>query len=134
MVASFTMNNNSDQFNDDDSLNRNEYAPLAEHSSVDSESALTIFHKNLRKFAEIIKKFCCKISENLSEKNVYSKSLRWSAVMRLFVLGFRGPGTTNSGGLLGFRGPAGNEKGTKSACENSFQRNEMNCTKMYELH
>ena len=43
VVASFTMNNNSDQteFNDDDSLSRNEYAPLAEHSSVDSESALT---------------------------------------------------------------------------------------------
>ena len=29
---------------------------------------MMIFHKNLRKFAEIIKKICCKISENLSEK------------------------------------------------------------------
>ena len=37
----FTMNTNSEASIENDSAIMNEYAPLAEHSNVDSESALT---------------------------------------------------------------------------------------------
>ena len=43
-IDPFTMNTNSEASIEDDSSNINEYARLAEHSNVDSESALTSSH------------------------------------------------------------------------------------------
>ena len=40
-IDPFTMNTNSEASIENDSAIMNEYAPLAEHSNVDSESALT---------------------------------------------------------------------------------------------
>ena len=33
-----------------------------------NDAKITVFQRNLRKFPEILQKFCCKFSENLSEK------------------------------------------------------------------
>ena len=46
-IDPFTMNTNSEASIENDSAIMNEYAPLAEHSSVDTESALTALQLRL---------------------------------------------------------------------------------------